>query len=1324
MTFTPKPRKQRARREAAAVADASSSLKIDSNALLMVPPNASKTERDEQKRALKESIRSQQAHKPSAKKQKRLDKYIENKLKRDEKLEIIRLLEHEKEKEDLRKAQEEPQSTASTCSGAKLGAEKPQGKRKRGHEEAIGVSAADRSHGRSKRRRRKAQDEGDSDGSDGEGSVDSLEAEHPELFSQGTDLVSSAASTAPAGSGLAQPLEIGQDGLPIIQVKPGRKKRQKISLQRPHEDSEEERASESYEDDHEEAGTEEESDWDGFSDTEAREQNQDDDRARKMRIIEQILAQEETESDASHDDSSADESDLAQDEHSSDVEDQGTEAEGTDSDNEQDTDTDSTEVSTTEKPKPRVSAFKSWATQALNRSLGHTPSYETGNMPNQTNSSSQASAPRLPTVNPVLGSIPLPTAPTRKAHAVYVERTADIEASRSELPILQREQEIMEAVYNNSVIIIKGDTGSGKTTQIPQFLYEAGFGLPDGPTPGMIGITQPRRVAAMSMAKRVGDELGDHGSKVAYQIRFDSNVSARTTVKFMTDGILLRELSQDLLLKKYSVIVIDEAHERSVNTDLLIGILSKVVPARLRKTKFNPDPKPLKLIIMSATLNLSDFLNDRLFDAQSKPPVVEAEGRQHRVTTHFALRTRPDYVEEVVEKIRRAHRKLPRGGMLVFLTGQNEIRQVGERLQKLLGRSDEPHQTGAMHITSSDVPQEVEDMEIETITQKVSSRTLHDDFDEVEFVTGSDDEEEEDEFDISDEDEADSSKDNVVNTVKGTNGGRADSSHATPGTSTNGKQDPYTTVHILPLYSQLPTKQQLLVFEPSPANARLIVLATNVAETSLTIPGIRYVFDTGRSKERKYNLTTGVQSFEIDWISKASAAQRAGRAGRTGPGHCWRLYTSAVYEQFFPEHAEPEILRAPVEGIVLQLKSIDYPKAVTEFPFPSSPERETLEKAERLLKNLGALTAQGKTTDLGKELSVYPLSPRLGKMLYLCVHHHPALLTHIVALVSGLAIQEIFYTEAQLDLIKKPEHEQDGKIYLREQQQADEERDQRKQAFGRARATLSKMDKHSDALKLLTAVTMYSAADDKEAFCKQYFLRSKAMFEVSQLQRQLLGIIQTKNPELQVGRNPHKPLSSKHSETLNSIAAAGYVDQVAIRADLAPTPPEMLAKPRRAIDVPYLPLIPLAKRPTASLLEKAIFIHPSSLLAKQPHKDLPRYIIYSHLQKSQVQSISNGETTVVPKTRMFPITPLDGRTLVNLTKDTALLEYGRVVTSMKVEELGDVPKRRVCWVTTELKGAREEGTVGSMGWPLPAVRVRQVLDLKASSGWRVEEVLH
>lgn len=1187
----------------------------DSNASVIVP--SEQAAKEERKRRLKDELGAQHTQ-VSAKKQKRLDKYIDNKLKKDESLEYLRLLEQEKQKSDAVRAKH-PEN------GSK-------GPRKRDFDDyanGTGPTKVDRNT-------RSAEAE-ESDAA----SENSVEAEHPEAFETH---VEPALERPPVqqGTGLAQPLAIGEDGLPLIQSKRRRKKkRRKLELQVSTDEDEED----------------EHSSWEGFSDEETTP-----DKGVSLHIKNGV--------DTAGDDDDSPGSELTDSDLVSDEEPDVSDASGLGGVG----GTPETDISSSDDAKPRISAFGAWARAQVNNSIGHTPSY------GATQSQYQQTISSVPTpTNPVLGPLAVSSNPTRP-YAVHIQRSEEMQQARSELPIIQREQEIMETINNNPVVVVKGATGSGKTTQIPQFLYEAGYGSREGPTPGMIGVTQPRRVAAVSMAKRVGDELGAHGDKVAHQFRFDSTVSSRTAVKFMTDGILLRELSEDLLLRKYSVIVIDEAHERSVNTDLLIGLMSKIVPARLRRNQFNPDPKPLKLIIMSATLDTGDFINDRLFPPGKKPPVVEAEGRQHRVTTHFALRSRHDYLDEVVDKVGRAHRKLPKGGILVFLTGQNEIRDVGDRLRQLLGGRKDAEIGIRVHTAATELPLEVEDMEIEAYKYDNKGQ---DDFDEVDILTHSDDENE-DEFDVSEEE---------------TTGPPVQQPpHAS-------SKDPYTSVHILPLYSQLSTKQQLKVFEPPPTGARLIVLATNVAETSLTIPGIRYVFDTGRSKERKYHLDSGVRSFEIDYISKASAAQRAGRAGRTGPGHCWRLYTSAVYEQYFPEHAQPEILRAPAENVVLQLKSFAYPKPIVDFPFPSTPELGTLQKAERLLKNLGALTPAGSITDLGKELSVYPLSPRLGKIVERGVQE-ATLLPHIVSLVAGLGVAEIFANESQLGLASQERgpYEQD-------------DQDKTKQEYGRARATLSRQDKTSDAMKLLTAVSMYGAATDKEHFCKDYLLRPKAMFEVSQLRRQLTSIISANHPTSHLAFTRPSKLSSKHIKHMNDIAASGYIDQVAIRADLSPNPPDMPNKPRRAIDVPYLPLIPLTDRLTAPLLERAVFIHPSSVLARHAPKDLPVYIVYTHLQKSQAQHVSNSLQETLTKTRMFPLTPVDRQQLVELARDTALLELGKPVNA-KIENIKGSPKRRECWVSAELKGG------SGFGWPMPPVRVRQVMDVKTASGWKVEAWLN
>ncbi len=1228
--FVPRQRKHKilARRSATSDARVLSPIS-DANAAVIFP--ADQAAKEERKRKLKDELRAQHTQ-VSAKKQKRLDKYIDNKLKKDENLEYLRLLEQEKEKNDAIKANQQGRGS--------VGPEK-----RKFDDFANGTGPV-----KTERRTKLAEAE------DGVAeSEDSFEAENPEACETSVQSPVERLSVQ-QGAGLAQPLVVGEDGLPLIQTKNRRKKKKrKRVLQVPINGDEEGYSS-----------------WEGFSDNQPTPSMPDG--GMPLHWENAVATQEDSQSSELDDlDSEIDEV-----EEDSNVSDPGGD------DGTPETEISSSEESFDDTGKPRVSAFGPWARAQVNKSLGHTPGYEGAPVNPSPQNQHQTTNPPIPKLtNPILGPLPVPSDPTRIPHAVYVQRSEAMQQARLELPIVHWEQEIMEAIHNHPVVIVQGATGSGKTTQIPQFLYEAGYGSLDGPTPGMIGITQPRRVAAVSMAKRVSDELGAHGQKVSYQIRFDSTVSSRTVVKFMTDGILLRELSEDLLLRKYSVIVIDEAHERSVNTDILIGLLCKIVPARLRKNQFNPDPKPLKLIIMSATLNTGDFVSDKLFPPGKKPPIVEAEGRQHRVTTHFCLRSRPDYTEEVIEKVKRAHSKLPKGGILVFLTGQNEIREVGARLRQLLGARKDPGSDVKVHAAASELPLEVEDMEIEAYKH---SNGDQDDFDEVDILTHSDEEAEEDQFSVSDDD------------------GSAQASAQKPVKSS---KDTYDSVHILPLYSQLPTKQQLKVFESPPSGARLIVLATNVAETSLTIPGIRYVFDTGRSKERKYHHDSGVQSFEIDYISKDSAAQRAGRAGRTGPGHCWRLYTSAVYEQYFPEHAQPEILRAPAEHVVLQLKSFAYPKPVVDFPFPSTPRAETLQKAERLLKNLGALTPIGSITTLGKELSVYPLSPRLGKLVSRGIRE-AALLPHIVSLVAGLGVSELFVNESHLGLASGD----------RDAYEQKDDQDKKKQEYGRARATLSRLDKASDAMKLLTAVSLYNAASDSESFCRDYFLRPKAMFEVSQLQRQLTSIIKANHPTTHLAFTQQAKLSSKHVKDLNAVAASGYIDQVAIRADLSPNPPDMPFKPRRAIDVPYLPLIPLNDRPSAPLLERAVFIHPSSVIARQPYKELPVYIVYTHLQKSQAHHISTmGETST--KTRMFPLTPIDRQQLVELARDTALLEIGKPSSNTKIEDIRGTPKRRECWVGAELKGGAESG----FGWPMPPQRVRQVMDVKTASGWRVEEWL-
>ncbi|KAL9624760.1 MAG: hypothetical protein Q9160_001114 [Pyrenula sp. 1 TL-2023] len=924
------------------------------------------------------------------------------------------------------------------------------------------------------------------------------------------------------------------------------------------------------------------------------------------------------------------------------------------------------------KPRVRESAFKTWASQKINESVGFTPSSQIS-QPMQSGKEERSNGN-------VTANEPLALqsksngerSNARKAYYVPVSRSENIQQQRAELPVVVEEQKIMEAIHNHPIVIISGDTGSGKTTQIPQFLLEAGYGDSKSPTPGMVGITQPRRVAAVSMAKRVSMELGDMAEKVSYKIRFDDKTSAKTAIKFMTDGILLREITQDFALSKYSIIVLDEAHERSVNTDMLIGMLTRIVDLRKKLANDNQNVRPLQLVIMSATLHESEIVQNTKLFRHAIPPVVSVEGRQFPVSIHWSRRTQRDYIEGIFRKVCKGHRKLPPGAFLVFLNGENEIRAIQRRLDESL--SSTKHQSTAVkvQIAASEIPAEIEDFEVGAEFQMKEDDHI---VDELDFY-GEDEEEDEDaEFEVDTEENA----------------------------------KPASKVHILPLYSQLRTADQMRVFEKPPDGSRLIALATNVAETSLTIPGIRYVFDCGRSKQRRYDQQSGIQTFEIDWISKASAKQRSGRAGRTGPGHCYRLYSSAVYEQDFPENTQPEITTTPIESVVLQLKSMGIDN-VEKFPFPTSPDHHSLLVAQRLLENLGLISLQGKVTQLGREVSIYPLSPRLAKML--AIGSADSCLPYVVAMVAAIAVPELFVPENQLDLTV-PDRDIDS-VYTAEDQCRDNLREERRKKYDQARARLCGKAESADALKMLTAVCAYADGTNASKFCDEFFLRPKALKEALQLRQQLTSIIRANYPSrissFQADLPPLGKKTAQISTKLKQLITAGYLDQVTIRADMSPSPPEMPSKPRRAIDVPYLPLIPLSMT-SSEVHEKAVFVHPSSILARLSPSELPQYLIYSHLQKAAAPVVGGDK---IPKTRMFPLTPATGSILAALADGTPLLDYGKPIG--KVESLGGLPERRQCWVVPSLVGS-----AGSLGWPLPAKKVLQRKDPK--EGWVVEKFL-
>jgi ATP-dependent RNA helicase DHX37/DHR1 len=1038
------------------------------------------------------------------------------------------------------------------------------------------------------------------------------------------------------GGGLKRPLELDEGGKPIIQTRKRRKGAKKP------------------------IAVSEEVEWEGFS------SNEDEGTS-----DEEGLEGSDASTGAESDSEQSEEEVFNDDEDSM----SGSESSEQESDDESDSDT-SVEGNGKAARKERVSAFKSWATHQRNEAVGFVP---TNNLTYATPAKPANFVPRAPEQDPLPAELETKTTTdaTRKAYSVSVTRTPEIQEARLQLPVVAEEQKIMEAIHNNDVVVVWGATGSGKTTQVPQFLYESGYGAPGGPTPGMIGVTQPRRVAAVSMSNRVGDEMGSEKAKVAYQIRFDSSTSAKTAIKFMTDGVLLREISQDFVLTKYSAIVIDEAHERSVNTDILIGMLSRIVDLRAEMAKKDSKTTPLKLVIMSATLRISDFTDNKRLFRQGQPPLMKAEGRQYTVTNHFSRRTQRDYVEEMFRKVCRGHRKLPRGGMLVFLTGQNEITQLAKKLKETFASTQgQDIKVGKVQISAAEAPLEAEDIELREKAQNFEDDDGSDS--EGSVIMGVDNEDD-GEFDIGEDD----------------------------------SEEKDSKIHVLPLYSQLPTNQQLRVFEPPPDGSRLIVIATNVAETSLTIPGVRYVFDCGRAKEKKYDLITGVQSFEIGWISKASANQRAGRAGRTGPGHCYRLYSSAVFERDFEEYAAPEIMRTPLEGVVLQLKSMGAP--VANFPFPTPPDRGNLQKAEHLLSYLGALSPDGKVTKRGRELSLYPLNPRFARMLVMGVAHKLAQET--IAMVAALSVPELIVPESKLGLREPPPLAADA---IRTEQDNVEaaERTRLRKAYNAAQAELSVNANKSDCIKLNNAVCAYAHAPNSRAFCEDKFLNSKAMHEATQLRQQLASIVRAQQPTAVGAYKAKLPAPSvKDINLLTQICAAGFIDQVAIRADLAPVPPDLPRKPKTAIEVPYITLFPsqLGRSKTGDPSEQYVYLHPTSILNRTPPAKMPGYIVYSHLQRA---TASTADAVRTPKTRMFPLTPITRPQLINIAFGTPLLQVskpkGKIV---ELERSKAKQERRECEVELSLLGGK-----GGQGWGLGVRKVIQTKDAETKA-WGIEKIM-
>ncbi|NXT24503.1 DHX37 helicase, partial [Syrrhaptes paradoxus] len=755
---------------------------------------------------------------------------------------------------------------------------------------------------------------------------------------------------------------------------------------------------------------------------------------------------------------------------------------------------------------------------------------------------------------------------------IPVDRSPEIQEARLKLPILAEEQVIMEAITENPIVIICGETGSGKTTQVPQFLYEAGYASSNG----AIGITEPRRVAAVSMSQRVAKEMNLSHRVVSYQIRYEGNVTDETQIKFMTDGVLLKEIQKDFLLSKYKVIIIDEAHERSMYTDILIGLLSRIVPLR-EKVRAATFLFWVQMGWGGGTLGMRR---------------LRVDARQFPVTVHFNKKTPlDDYSGECFRKVCKIHRMLPSGGILVFLTGQAEVHSLCRRLRKAF--PFQKNNTAGGDDGKEESVEEIRKFKKSRKRKKVMTLPKID-LDNYSVVP----------VDEGDEDRDAESDDDIAGSDIDLDLGDGDSEE-------DEKSDSSLPLYVLPLYSLLAPEKQAKVFRAPPPGTRLCVVATNVAETSLTIPGIKYVVDCGKVKKRFYDKITGVSSFRITWISQASANQRAGRAGRTEPGHCYRLYSSAVFMDF-EKFSAPEITKRPVEDLILQMKALNIEKVIN-FPFPTPPPTETLAAAEELLIALGALKEPPKTgrlkqqlaaklscpiSPLGRIMATFPVAPRYAKMLALSRQHD--CLPYTITIVSAMTVRELFEEFDRPAVSEEEEAKLKGKRARLLQMQ-------------RIWAGQGPMQKLGDLMVMLGAVGACEYAGCTRKFCEENGLRYKAMLEIRRLRGQLTTAVNSVCADAGLYVDPKmKPPTEAQATYLRQIVLAGLGDHVARRVQAE----ELLdEKWKNAYKT--------------ALLDDPVFIHPSSVL----FKELPEFVVYQEIvetTKLYMKGVSAVEPEWIP----------------------------------------------------------------------------------------------
>lgn len=549
---------------------------------------------------------------------------------------------------------------------------------------------------------------------------------------------------------------------------------------------------------------------------------------------------------------------------------------------------------------------------------------------------------------------------------VYSKNYYEILEKRMKLPVYERKDEIVEAVRNNRVTVIEGSTGSGKTTQIPRFLLEANLIRPDQ----KIVCTQPRRVAAINVAERVAQEMDiDIGAEVGYCVRFDARETEKTRLTYMTDGLLMREFVIDPQATKYGIIIIDEAHERTINSDIIIGLLKRLVHER----------DDLKVVIMSATLEATKFqkfFNEPIDGSEPlQTPHIEVPGKLHKVVKIYTETPVANYIDEAVTRVLDIHFNKEEGDILLFLTGEEEIETTCERIRNEVYAREHP--TGM-------------------------------------------------------------------------------------------------SAYVLPLYASLPPQEQAKVFRPAKyPNTRKIIVSTNIAETSVTIDGVVYVIDPGMVKQNTYNPERKMSSLLVVNISRAAAIQRAGRAGRTRRGYCYRLYTKESFEKDLSEQTTPEIQRSDLCNVILLMLAAGI-HDIVHFPFIDPPEFKLVKNSVEELYFLGGITIEGELTPKGKLMSLIPVEPKLAAALITSADYGCS--QEMATLIAMLSEQ--------------------GQPFMRpakDQAAADSAHRRFKCGF-------------SDHISLLRAFNEFEKHNDK-AWCNENFLNYRLLDRAYKSRQQLLSIL-------------------------------------------------------------------------------------------------------------------------------------------------------------------------------------------------------------------------